>query len=218
MIVASDTVARADRANVVVPTGEFGPDAAMRVTPEVDHFALLDITNHDDKEECAPEGPMSFDAMDALDYLDAIKERFRENRPDVYSEFLNIMKDFKSEMIDTSEVIDRVSSLLRGHNDLIQGFNTFLPPGYRIPCTTDAIDTTTTPGFTLDRSHNKPSGAQRDAPSEFQKAVQFVNKAKTLYRNNPEKYMLFLEALQSYKGSQDSDDVGFLSFIHRGRN
>ncbi|KAL5536076.1 SIN3 [Sanghuangporus sanghuang] len=85
----------------------------MRVTPEVDHFALLDITNYDDKEEYTPEGPMSL-AMDALDYLDVIKERFRENRPHVYSEFLNIMKDFKSEIIDTSEVIDRVSSLFRG--------------------------------------------------------------------------------------------------------
>jgi paired amphipathic helix protein Sin3a len=31
-------------------------------------------------------------------------------------------------------VIDRVSTLFRGHPSLIQGFNTFLPPGYRIEC------------------------------------------------------------------------------------
>lgn len=31
-------------------------------------------------------------------------------------------------------MIDRVSSLFRGHPSLIQGFNTFLPPGYRIEC------------------------------------------------------------------------------------
>lgn len=36
--------------------------------------------------------------------------------------------------IDTPGVIDRVSSLFRGHPTLIQGFNTFLPPGYRIEC------------------------------------------------------------------------------------
>ncbi|KAL5519566.1 hypothetical protein ACEPAH_1249 [Sanghuangporus vaninii] len=95
---------------------EIDLDTAMRVTPEVVHFALLDITNHDDKEKYTPEGPMSLDAMGALDYLDTIKERFRVNRPDVYSEFLNIMKDFKSE-IDASEVIDRVSSFFRGHAD-----------------------------------------------------------------------------------------------------
>jgi len=36
--------------------------------------------------------------------------------------------------IDTPGVIDRVSTLFRGHPSLIQGFNTFLPPGYRIEC------------------------------------------------------------------------------------
>lgn len=47
----------------------------------------------------------------------------------------SIMKDFKSQGIDTPGVIDRVSTLFRGHAVLIQGFNTFLPPGYRIECT-----------------------------------------------------------------------------------
>lgn len=34
--------------------------------------------------------------------------------------------------IDTQEVINRVSNLFHGHPDLIVGFNTFLPPGYKI--------------------------------------------------------------------------------------
>ncbi len=34
--------------------------------------------------------------------------------------------------IDTPGVISRVSTLFRGHPDLIVGFNTFLPPGYKI--------------------------------------------------------------------------------------
>ena len=34
--------------------------------------------------------------------------------------------------IDTPGVINRVSTLFRGHPDLIVGFNTFLPPGYKI--------------------------------------------------------------------------------------
>lgn len=42
------------------------------------------------------------------------------------------MKDFKSGAIDTPGVIGRVSSLFAGNPELIQGFNTFLPPGYRI--------------------------------------------------------------------------------------
>jgi hypothetical protein len=42
------------------------------------------------------------------------------------------MKEFKTQAIDTTMVIERVSSLFRGHPALINGFNTFLPPGYRI--------------------------------------------------------------------------------------
>ena len=34
--------------------------------------------------------------------------------------------------IDTPGVIARVSNLFKGHPDLIVGFNTFLPPGFKI--------------------------------------------------------------------------------------
>uniref|UniRef100_A0AAX7UR48 Paired amphipathic helix protein Sin3b n=1 Tax=Astatotilapia calliptera TaxID=8154 RepID=A0AAX7UR48_ASTCA len=46
--------------------------------------------------------------------------------------FLDIMKEFKSQSIDTPGVINRVSQLFHGHPDLVLGFNAFLPPGYRI--------------------------------------------------------------------------------------
>lgn len=68
---------------------------------------------------------------DALTYLDQVKVRFQD-QPDVYNKFLDIMKDFKSQAIDTPGVIARVSRLFSGHPQLIQGFNTFLPPGYKI--------------------------------------------------------------------------------------
>lgn len=42
------------------------------------------------------------------------------------------MKEFKSQSIDTPGVIQRVSNLFKGHPELIVGFNTFLPPGYKI--------------------------------------------------------------------------------------
>ncbi|KAJ5887268.1 hypothetical protein N7504_011315 [Penicillium tannophilum] len=86
---------------------------------------------------------------DALSYLDQVKVRFVD-QPDVYNRFLDIMKDFKSQAIDTPGVIQRVSTLFNGHPALIQGFNTFLPPGYRIECGTednpDAIRVTTPSG------------------------------------------------------------------------
>ncbi|KAL2353175.1 hypothetical protein BJ546DRAFT_130508 [Cryomyces antarcticus] len=89
---------------------------------------------------------------DALSYLDQVKVQFVDH-PDVYNRFLDIMKDFKSGAIDTPGVIERVSTLFAGNPNLIQGFNTFLPPGYRIECGTgddpNAIRVTTPMGTTV---------------------------------------------------------------------
>jgi paired amphipathic helix protein Sin3a len=68
---------------------------------------------------------------DALLYLDDVKREFKD-RPAIYNEFLAIMKNFKSQEVDTPGVIARVSNLFRGYNKLILGFNTFLPEGYKI--------------------------------------------------------------------------------------
>ena len=97
---------------------------------------------------------------DALSYLDQVKVRFVDH-PDVYNRFLDIMKDFKSQAIDTPGVIDRVSNLFAGHPELIQGFNTFLPPGYRIECGTqddpNAIRVTTPMGTTVSQMPAGPN-------------------------------------------------------------
>lgn len=68
---------------------------------------------------------------DALSYLDLVKYKFGD-KPQVYNDFLDIMKEFKTQSIDTPGVIQRVSNLFNGFPDLIVGFNTFLPPGYKI--------------------------------------------------------------------------------------
>ncbi|KAK6344167.1 Transcriptional regulatory protein sin3 [Orbilia brochopaga] len=97
---------------------------------------------------------------DALSYLDQVKVQFADH-PDVYNRFLDIMKDFKSQAIDTPGVIERVSTLFAGHPNLIQGFNTFLPPGYRIECSSDPSDphsirVTTPQGTTTATSGHPP--------------------------------------------------------------
>jgi histone deacetylase complex regulatory component SIN3 len=63
-----------------------------------------------------------------LSYLDEVKLHFSKT-PDVYFKFLDIMKEFKevkSANIDTTEVTRKVTELFDGHNDMIEGFNTFL--------------------------------------------------------------------------------------------
>jgi len=68
---------------------------------------------------------------DALMYLDQVKMEFGD-QPQIYNRFLDIMKTFKSQQIDTPGVIRQVSSLFQGNKRLVLGFNTFLPEGYKI--------------------------------------------------------------------------------------
>ncbi|KAF1805262.1 Sin3 family co-repressor-domain-containing protein, partial [Mucor lusitanicus] len=153
---------------------------------------------------------------DALTYLDTVKAKF-SSRNDVYNQFLDIMKDFKSQMIDTPGVIERVSTLFRGHPALISGFNTFLPPGYRIECSIDdqernIIKVTTPTGTTCiteSESLNlrgddsfQPQQEDRKAPVEFNHAITYVNKIKNRFAGQPDTYKKFLEILQTYQKDQ----------------
>ena len=58
---------------------------------------------------------------DALLYLDQVKMEFGD-KPEIYNEFLDIMRNFKAQEIDTPGVIQRVSQLLHGHDKLILGY------------------------------------------------------------------------------------------------
>ncbi|KAF8204474.1 hypothetical protein K438DRAFT_1905542 [Mycena galopus ATCC 62051] len=233
----------------------------------------------------SPEAARPLNVTDALSYLDAVKNQF-QNQPEVYNRFLDIMKDFKSQVIDTPGVIQRVSSLFHGNRILIQGFNTFLPLGYRIDVSknpaephtitvTTPLGTTTQntyahlpriardiPGFGPNIAHPMPfAGIGTPAPvlpplgsgpasrsmtplyhvphpppfdpppfqnpqttaaasflgnlnnrnpvekqqqpgSEFNHAIQYLNKIKARYADDPNTYKQFLDILQTYQKEQ----------------
>jgi len=67
---------------------------------------------------------------DAMRYLDSVKARFR-NSPSVYNDFLAAIRDFKAERLDKSAVVARVMTLFEGHQDLIEGFQMFLPTDFQ---------------------------------------------------------------------------------------
>ncbi|OIV94540.1 hypothetical protein TanjilG_25602 [Lupinus angustifolius] len=75
-------------------------------------------------------GGQKLTTNDALAYLKEVKDMFQDKK-DKYDEFLELMKDFKAQRIDTTDVITRVKELFKGHRDLILGFNTFLPKGIK---------------------------------------------------------------------------------------
>ncbi|KAI3716990.1 hypothetical protein L1987_68268 [Smallanthus sonchifolius] len=116
---------------------------------------------------------------DALTYLKEVKDMFQDQR-EKYDMFLDVMKDFKAQRIDTTGVIARVKNLFKGHNNLIFGFNTFLPKGYEI---TVIEDDEPPPKKTV----------------EFDEAISFVNKIKRRFQNDDRVYKSFLDILNMYR-------------------
>ncbi|KAK2998671.1 hypothetical protein RJ639_022795, partial [Escallonia herrerae] len=116
---------------------------------------------------------------DALTYLKEVKEMFRDQR-EKYDMFLDVMKDFKAQRIDTTGVIARVKELFKGHNNLIFGFNTFLPKGYEITL--------------VDEEEAPPKRTV-----EFEEAISFVNKIKNRFQNDDHVYKSFLDILNMYR-------------------
>lgn len=122
---------------------------------------------------------------DALAYLKAVKDIFQDKK-EKYDEFLEVMKDFKAQRIDTAGVIARVKELFKGHRELILGFNTFLPKGYEITLAQE------------DELHPAKK------PVEFEEAINFVNKIKTRFQGNDHVYKCFLDILNMYRKESKS--------------
>ncbi|OMO54974.1 Paired amphipathic helix [Corchorus olitorius] len=123
---------------------------------------------------------------DAVAYLTAVKETFHDQR-EKFDGLLEIMKDFKDQRTDTSGVIERVKELLKGHPDLILGFNTFLPRDFEIR---------------LPPKDEQPP--PRKKPVEFDKAINFVNKIKKRFQGDDRVYKSFLDIFNKYRKENKS--------------
>ncbi|KAK1280747.1 Paired amphipathic helix protein Sin3-like 6 [Acorus gramineus] len=157
---------------------------------------------------------------DALAYAKTVRDTFHDKK-DKYEEFLEVLKDFKAKRIDNVGVVSRVKELFKGHRDLILGFSTFLPKGYKI---------------TLPPEDELPCEKK---PVEFEEAINFVNKIKTRFPSTPggqekmlttddalayaktvrdtlherkDKYEEFLDILKNFK-SQRIDNSGVVSRV-----
>jgi hypothetical protein len=111
------------------------PDAAPATAPDEPAPATAPVATQ--RHEATVEDMRGqLKVEDALAYLDQVKMKF-EDKPEIYNQFLDILKKFKAQSIDTPSVIERVLQLFHGHRTLILGFNTFLPPGYKIEFSDD---------------------------------------------------------------------------------
>ncbi|KAG5521040.1 hypothetical protein RHGRI_033555 [Rhododendron griersonianum] len=103
-----------------------------------------------------------------------------------YDDFLDVMKDFKAQRIDTTGVIERVKELFRGHQVLLLGLNPFLPKGYEITLPIE----------------DDPLPAKK--PVEFGDAINFFNKIKTRFQGDDRVYSSFLDILKLYRKENKS--------------
>ena len=81
------------------------------------------------------------DTLLAILYLNQVKSKF-PGQPQIYSNFVRVLKELASKSISTAEVMAQVSLLFKGHPELIVDFITFYPPSYKIEVhsvTSDAL-------------------------------------------------------------------------------
>ena len=132
---------------------------------------------------------------DALRYLDTVKEIFYRDSS-VYNSFLDCMKQFKKQEMDTAGVIARVIELFEGHRDLISGFNVFLPPGYRI----ELPRRSGVPRVVVPVALAYPAAPRlTGSPVEFDEAISYVTKVKSRFERQPRTYERFLDVLHNYQ-------------------
>eukprot|EP00941_MAST-03F_sp_MAST-3F-sp1_P000344 g344.t1 len=158
---------------------------------------------------------------DALEYLDKVKKQFG-HIPEIYNRFLDIMKNFKAQAIDTPGVIGQVSKLFQGHNNLILGFNTFLPPGFKIELPhappqmpgghSQQLMQPIPPRYPPQLMGNmnnqvvtSGTGAIQPPPPAFDKAVTYVTRIKERFSDDKSgTYKAFLDILHTYQREQRS--------------
>lgn len=121
--------------------------------------------------------------QDGLRYLEKVRNHFA-NKPEVYHNFLDVLKDFKSKTLDTHGVIKRVKELFKGEDELILSFNQFLPVGYKI------------------KVKPKPPKVIESDP-----ATAFAAKIKHLLKDDPEIYDEFMEVSRGNRSKQAAEEL-----------
>lgn len=95
-----------------VNTGQTIQQQSQQATTSVQQNMTSVVTSAPPPGSAGQEKFQRLKVEDALSYLDQVKYKFG-NQPQVYNDFLDIMKEFKSQSIDTPGVIQRVSNLFK---------------------------------------------------------------------------------------------------------
>ncbi|KAG4924324.1 hypothetical protein JHK87_049864 [Glycine soja] len=119
-------------------------------------------------------------ADSALAYLSTVKDAFKDDR-EKFDKFLELMKNFTADRFNLVSGIEEVKELLKGHRDLIFGFNVFLPKGFEIK---------------LPLEDEQPPQKKLDV---FVEAKKFMYKIETRFHGQDNVYKAFLAILKMHK-------------------
>ncbi|CAI9109579.1 OLC1v1009424C2 [Oldenlandia corymbosa var. corymbosa] len=132
--------------------------------------------------------PAGLTADDALCYLTEVQTAFKDKK-EKYQMFIDIMKDFHNQRIDSKAVLTKVKAVFKHHPALIHGFNAFLPRGYEI---------------TLKGGARVP----RKEKLDFEDALAFVHKVKKRFNGKGHVYFIFLDLLHLHRqGLKDMHEL-----------
>ncbi|KAJ5080640.1 sin3a isoform g [Anaeramoeba ignava] len=126
----------------------------------------------------------------ALEFLEKVQNRYKE-KPQIYRNFLNLIKQYKCGKMNTQHFIHEVFFLFHKHKDLILGLNNFLPKNTRI---TEQV---------LERKL-----------SQVSLAVEFVSKIHKRFEDNPQIYNEFVQLLFGYHLNKISTDETLQKISH----
>jgi paired amphipathic helix protein Sin3a len=174
-------------------------------------YAPLEIAQYAPRDPWILEEARELKVEDALQYLDQVKAQFSD-QPTIYNQFLDIMKNFKAQTIDTPGVIKGVATLFKGHDNLILGFNTFLPQGFKIK-PENIRSHQISYGNILAEPAPAPEPVVETAPEtgqqpiEFDHAINYVERVKKRFNDDTATYKKFLQILHMYKKEERSIDT-----------
>lgn len=133
----------------------------------------------------------------AVNFLNKVNQRFAHER-EKYQYFLDLLHEYEKGKISPESVTKSVNSLLAGHPDLCREFAFFLPVQDRRHALAAAQAQQGSPSLPLHGGDNLGvPGFVGTKDVNF--AMVFVQKVKQRFSHEPDKYTLFLNALQEYE-------------------
>ncbi|KAF5390047.1 hypothetical protein D9757_003896 [Collybiopsis confluens] len=154
----------------------------------------------------------------AIRYIHAVQDRYPDN-PEVFDEFLDIIRDGNENRVDLSTTILRLEELFEGNQQLVEGFNAFLPGAYGavevhdgVPARSGTSAPHTPPSSNLIREISSP-GKNNTTLGDYMLRIRHHYQ-----RTNPAVYQDFQSIVADYVGSLIDlpDVVMYLAGIFKG--